>query len=572
MIREYAEAAQTETDARSGSTSMMAKFKQTVANVRSALITAFETSGILETFTEGMTALLDVVNTPEVWEKVNHYLQSFSSGLSDFLEKFRENPVQAIKDKFLEMVSDLWNTTIKFIKDKGPSIEAKIKEYVPIILTSIKDTLVSGIKSLWDNPLVVGALVGGVATLLGAKMLSGRGTGGGGGGGGGGSGGVRSGLGGLLGGLTGGLLTGIADGLAAFAQPGIVIGAGKLALAITAIATGIGAGAFIIGKTLPTFAKGLESFEDIDGEKLKAVGEGMLLLGGGLAAMGAGEVVGFFGKIAGLAGKGWDLITGADSPIEKLQKFADQKITEDQVAQIELNTRAMKAYATGMAAFGSGTATSGVGSILQGIGSWLNEGAPLDKLKEFANQKFTFTQVEQINNNVLALEAYASGMSAVGNIVSPGVMESISESMSGWFSDSPLEQLQEFADENINITGLRDNLQAVEDFQTVYGGMSGSGGATRGGIKKLDIENVSKYAEAIDELTEALERMNDQLSKDNNGWTPGKGTNAGDILGQTNKSNSENDVNTRDILRILEEIRENTRKSYRAIDELGNVN
>jgi len=170
------------------------------------------------------------------------------------------------------------------------------------------------------------------------------------------------------------------------------------------------------------------------------------------------------------------------------------------------------------------------------------------------------------------LEAYASGMSAVGNIVSPGVMESISESMSGWFSDSPLEQLQEFADENINITGLRDNLQAVEDFQTVYGGMSGSGGATRGGIKKLDIENVSKYAEAIDELTEALERMNDQLSKDNNGWTPGKGTNAGDILGQTNKSNSENDVNTRDILRILEEIRENTRKSYRAIDELGNVN
>jgi hypothetical protein len=233
------------------------------------------------------------------------------------------------------------------------------------------------------------------------------------------------------------------------------------------------------------------------------------MLGAGLAVFGVGTAASAIGSFVGMIGDGWSMLTGSDSPIEKLKKFADQKITQTQVKQVKLNSEALKAYAVGMTAFGSGSAVEGIGNIVSGISSW--------------------------------------------------------------FSDSPLEKLQEFANENINHTGLKKNLDAIDTFQTVFGKMSASGSAGTSGLKKLDVENVTDYADAIKELTEALAKMNEQLSKDNNGWAAGKGTNAGDILNQTNKPAPSNDVNTTALIRVLEEIKEINKRTLRAINESGNL-
>ena len=60
------------------------------------------------------------------------------------------------------------------------------------------------------------------------------------------------------------LLRGIAMGLAAFANPAVLIGAGALGLSILAIGVGVAGAAWITGKALPTFTKGLKGFEDLD--------------------------------------------------------------------------------------------------------------------------------------------------------------------------------------------------------------------------------------------------------------------------------------------------------------------
>lgn len=113
-------------------------------------------------------------------------------------------------------------------------------------------------------------------------------------------------------------LTGAATGLKAFANPQIIVGAGILAGAITALGAGIAGATWIMGKSLPSLADGLKSFADIDGAKLGEVGTGMIKIGGGLIAMGVGEVASAWGSIAsGITG-----LFQAD-PISKLMRFAE---------------------------------------------------------------------------------------------------------------------------------------------------------------------------------------------------------------------------------------------------------
>ena len=104
-------------------------------------------------------------------------------------------------------------------------------------------------------------------------------------------------------GTGGGGLTGIATGLKAFANPQVVLGAVGFGAAIAAVITGVGVGlaasSWIVGKSLPTMAKGLESFKSVDGKNLLEVGEGLLALGGGMALFSAGSIVSAVGKFFG---------------------------------------------------------------------------------------------------------------------------------------------------------------------------------------------------------------------------------------------------------------------------------
>lgn len=124
------------------------------------------------------------------------------------------------------------------------------------------------------------------------------------------------------GGLFEGIMRGIAGGLQAFANPTILLGAGIFSGAIAIIGAGIAGATWILGEALPNFAEGLSSFNDIDGEHLGAVGDGVLALGAGLAVFGAGGALAGVGAVIGGLTEKFGSFFGVKSPIEKMKEFA----------------------------------------------------------------------------------------------------------------------------------------------------------------------------------------------------------------------------------------------------------
>lgn len=173
-----------------------------------------------------------------------------------------------------------------------------------------------------------GAGSGGVAGP-GGGMLEGLGKG---------VGGLGKGLGELLtalgkggGDLIAGIMKGIAMGIAAFANPAILVGASILSGSIAILSVGLGAAAFVLGKTLPTLAEGFKAFGDIDGNNLIDVGKGIAALAGGLALFGAGSVVASAGAVFS---KVLNFFSGG--PIDQLKQFSalgpNLKIAADSIS------------------------------------------------------------------------------------------------------------------------------------------------------------------------------------------------------------------------------------------------
>jgi hypothetical protein len=269
--------------------------------------------------------------------------------------KFMEN---------MERASEQAENMAKF-NESLKKLSAAINEsFAPLIsmvgmglgaLSHLIDGLASGIE--WVNNTFPG-LIAGVVTVIGTlvvafkaaavataaltaaqnarKSIAGM-LGGGGGRGGGGGGGVgkldRVADGAPLKSLGGGIKS-LARGLVAAANPAIIVGAFNLGVAIglvgagigtaiAAIAAGIAAATWLMGNALPTLAKGLSSFAEIDGANLTKVGIGIAALGAGLATMGVGTVAASAGSVlSGLIDNFWGLF-GVKSPIEKIKEYAN---------------------------------------------------------------------------------------------------------------------------------------------------------------------------------------------------------------------------------------------------------
>ena len=124
------------------------------------------------------------------------------------------------------------------------------------------------------------------------------------------------------------LLRGLASGLAAFANPLVPLGALAIGAAIVAIGAGIAGAAWLTGKALPTFAKGLKSFEDLDGDKIYDAGVGIGALGAGVAVFGVGgAAAGIGGMIGGIA-EGLISFFGVTTSFEKVLYFQKNHIKE----------------------------------------------------------------------------------------------------------------------------------------------------------------------------------------------------------------------------------------------------
>mgnify|MGYP001493814949 CR=1 FL=1 len=289
----------------------MKELRQTlIANVLNPLMNTF--APLLEEFMREFGEFAKSDDFKDAIDKVKEVIMSLKTSITNFIGDFKnaENPIEFLKEK---------------IKEKAAGAMAAIG-------TAIKDAIISGLTSIWENGGLltkVGLAIGGLfaAGSVVSSLTTGiRGLFGGGGGDSGNErrssrkGGGGSKMGKALEGLTGGLLKGIATGLIAFANPLVPLGAAAVGAAIVAIGAGVAGAAWLMGEALPNFAAGMKSFEDLNGEKLAAVGDGVTSLGIGLVAFGAGNVASAIGGITDMfAG-----FLGADSPADKIADMADK--------------------------------------------------------------------------------------------------------------------------------------------------------------------------------------------------------------------------------------------------------
>lgn len=408
-----------------GSVSIMTVFRDAVQSVRNS---------VMEGFGEMMGSTSNFSNI--IQDKIIPVITRFTKSILNFVNEVfsADDPLEVLREKFTEIM------------------DTKIKPAIGSLFSSIGSALLSGIGSLFTSPVVLGAMAAGIAALWAKNKLMSAISGGKGGTvtGSGGSGianigegagkainGLAKGLSGAVSSLADGLknavtslatglknvfvalaegigqgvaalgkgigtalgaiLKGLAGGLAAFANPAILIGAGILGGAITLIGAGIAGAAWIMGKALPTFAEGLESFANIDGDNLVNVAKGIGAIGLAMAAMGAGSAAGSIGTavsgvVDGIAG-----FFGADDPLDKINEFAAYEFDVDKVVK---NANAVKAFGEAMAVLGGGSAAGAVGGMMTGIAGFF-EADPMSTLLKFSE---TALDIGKIDHNITAID------------------------------------------------------------------------------------------------------------------------------------------------------------------------
>ena len=131
------------------------------------------------------------------------------------------------------------------------------------------------------------------------------------------------------------LLQGFADGLLAFKNPAVLLGAanlgGSIAIIITTIGAGIAAASWIMGKALPSLSEGINSFTNIDGDKLVTTAKGITALGGALVAFSATSSIATVGNtfnniIGGMAKffGGEDIVTKISNMVMRFSPMVPQ--------------------------------------------------------------------------------------------------------------------------------------------------------------------------------------------------------------------------------------------------------
>lgn len=292
---------------------------QLFQNIRSTFVSAFIETGLLDKLAHGFSLVIkaagDLLNTIDL------------EGIANKFKNFSEENIYPAVESFLKkltgpLASELKTTLSEVLKEINPFTE----ELKDKLFDALKIGLGVAVAGLFVSAAAHAAISKGIERLFsggGGPSLPGSG-----------SGGSRGGAGrGLpnMGSATGGTLTGIANGIGAFANPKVALGAAAMAAAIALIGAGIAGAAWITGKALPTLSEGVKSFEVIDGEKLTLAGDGMVTLAKGLAAMAGGSLVqGLTAPLTAITEAIGDFF-GADSPIEKLQKFAQSDFDYEKV-------------------------------------------------------------------------------------------------------------------------------------------------------------------------------------------------------------------------------------------------
>ena len=485
-------------------------FDDKIKSIRAKLAQAFLDSGVLDLITTGLEAFANL-------------LTGFGEGLAATMDLINEGKwFEAITTALSGALSGLWENKgiiAAIVGGIGALMAAKA------VVSGIAGAASRGIESRLSS--IFGGGAPGATTPRASAPRAGRAVGRN-------AAAAGGGIGKGLGNLGGGILKGIAGGLKAFANPQVAIGAAVVAGVILVIGGAIAGASWLLGKSLPTLVDGIKSFEEIDGAALKSTAVGMLALSGAMAAFGAGSAVAGLGSMVGGITGAIGKLFGADDPLEQLKEFAAADIDAEKVKS---NASAMVAFSTAMAAAGGASAAEGLGSLVGGIMGGLGSlfGGDdvfdtFDDMKKFAGYDIDGAKVR---SNAEAMVAFSNAMSAAGGATAASgagnAIGAVGNAIASFFgADTPLDQVKEFGEMQLNVAQIEANANAI---RTMGGALTG--------FTEVDLDDtpIISYTEAIEELTEALGNLNEELSRDNDTLMTSR-ADAGELLSGISASSS----------------------------------
>jgi hypothetical protein len=300
-------------------------------------------------------------------------------------------------------------------------------------------------------------------------------------------------------------LMGLSKGLAAAGKGAtpvyMVAGAAAIGASIALIGAGIAGATWIIGKSLPSLASGLRTFDDVDGDNLKKLGIGMAGMAAGLLAIGGTKITDAMGSFAKWA-------SGDDSnPIDNLQdeltKFQNLEVNPE---KIEKNSKAFIAF-NKMVAQATEINGTVAGALARAFGSFFEVPIPLDKFKDFSDLEINH---EQAGKNATAFKLFAEAMSSYkgyGTISSLGIITRLlGGSVFSFFqslpTDDPIKRFEKFSQIKIEGEQIKINANAFKDFANAMAEYKGGPGVFEAisqlaGAKMMSIFGVDGPVEAF---------------------------------------------------------------------------
>ena len=298
----------------------------------------------------------------------------------------------------------------------------------------------------------------------------------------------------------------ISGAMAAFGAGSAVAGLGSLVGSITS-----GLGSLFGGETDPIAQMKKFGEADIDAEKVKSNAEALVAFSTAMAAAGgASAAEGLGSLVSGIAGGIGALFGGntTDDIFDDMQRFAGYDID---TAKVRNNADAMVAFSRAMALASGSSAVDGLGTLVSGIaggiGALFGGNTTNDIFEDMQRFAGYDIDVEKVRNNASAMAAFSAAMSSGATASSAGAGASISSFISGFFGgDTPLDQVREFGEMQLNAEQITTNANAIRTMSTALNSFAAN---------ELDDAPIISYTEAIESLTEALGNLNEELSQDN---------------------------------------------------------
>jgi len=499
-------------------------FERRITEIRNLLVGKLIESGVFDKLTETLNGFVDYFTKGEGLNTLKTAITDFSNWLSGLLADIQTIGIgQTITNRIENMLSALFSPTI-IDTPKGPEIQkSKFDQFIENNIEPIFDkvgiALKSGLESLLSSEAAKTALIAGIGLML-APLAAGAAVGGGAA---------------LAGAGTRAGMTAVAGGAASFANPATMLGLTMLTGAILGIATAlnIAKDAFVpFGEMVKTSLEGVAEVVRSTEGPIKAALTGISTVIDSIGTAFKDIGTGVRTALEPVAG----IITSFQEPIKAALTGISTVIDSIGTAFTNIGTgvrtalepvagiitsfqEPIKAALTGISTVIK-SILDGISSTISTIGTTITDGITtvsdsignvLTKISEYktAGVDATTKQITQLANipgtNLLQAAEGIERMKTALEGFAPGFWSGLGSALS--FETSPVEDLEKFAQaapnlesiknsltDIVGITGLDTNINALRDLA-------------------LDADNIENYADAISELVDKLEDLNEALKE-----------------------------------------------------------